>query len=30
VKLYGEGVELPASELERLLRELADVAASLV
>jgi phosphomannomutase len=30
VKLYGEGVELPASELERLLRELADVAVSLV
>ena len=30
VKLYGEGVELPASELERLLRELADVAGSLV
>lgn len=30
VKLYGEGVELPASELEHLLRELADVAVSLV
>jgi phosphomannomutase len=30
VKLYGEGVELPASELERVLRELADVAVSLV
>ncbi|MEY3617443.1 MAG: phosphoglucomutase [Actinomycetota bacterium] len=30
VKLYGEGVELPASELDRLLQELADVAVSLV
>ncbi|MCE2763981.1 MAG: phospho-sugar mutase [Ilumatobacteraceae bacterium] len=30
VKLYGEGVELPAIELERLLQELADVAVSLV
>ncbi len=30
VKLYGEGVEMAAADLEELLRELADIASSLV